>query len=407
MVTYKVFIDSAHIECLPNLIGCSKIYHYLRENEHIITNNPSQADFIIINTCGVFKELVKHTLDIFHKMYSLKKNNAKIIMFGCLVKIDNKLIDTLDSYSIDFDQNCELDKIFYNKTKFETITPYCDDLTKNKFYNRIKPPNFWKIAPFIISRFFLYFSKELKKNYQHLMEQITYSKKNFVEISRGCSGNCSYCTIKKTKGNICSRSIDEIMSDIEKNYDPSKTLFLVADDCASYGTDIKSNLIDLIYKINKKFPELVIDLNYLNPTWLEKYSDHFIKLFKNVRIGLVIIPMQSGSNKIIKKMNRHYNINNVIKIIDQIKKISPKTILYSHYIVGFPGENTIDFLKTISTLKYFHYPTVFKYSEMKHTYSAAFKNKKSFSTKLIRYIIFIIIINFIILYNLKKYNDMV
>ena len=99
-------------------------------------------------------------------------------------------------------------------------------------------------------------------------------------------------------------------------------MFLVANDCGCYGSDIKTSLINLLNEINKRFPSISIELNYLNPQWLEKNFNGYIKLFRDIDIDLVVIPVQSGSNKVLKNMDRRYDIGKVIKIIDKIKKVS-------------------------------------------------------------------------------------
>ncbi len=164
------------------------------------------------------------------------------------------------------------------------------------------------------------------------------------------------------------------------------------------------NLIDLIYEINEKYPDLEINLNYLNPAYLEKDYMRYIELFSKINVGLLIFPVQSGSQNIIRKMNRKYNIEKVLKIVDQIKIVSPNTIFYTLFIIGFPGESTLDFIKTLLVSRHFDYPVAFKYSDIKDTSSSKLFYKKSKFVVLIRWIVFIIIINYTIFYNLKKYN---
>ena len=237
-----------------------------------------------------------------------------------------------------------------------------------------------------------------------MVDSFTYKDKIFIEIAQGCTGNCSYCMIKKARGNIHSRHIDEILDDIETLHDPTKNLFLVADDCGSYGLDIKTNLFDLLYEINKRFPGINIDLNYLNPYWLERYPDEYIRLFKNIHINLASIPVQSGSNRVIKKMNRRYDINTVMDIIKKIKQVSPGTITYSHFLIAFPGENAIDFLRTLYHTKSFDLPVGLIYSG--HEDAACSKTGKTIPPAIValRYFVFMAYINMIISYKLLIYQ---
>jgi len=116
-MTYKVFIDSALWECSSNLVSCSMIYRYLIENGHEVTNDASKANFIIINSCGSVKNMVDYSMNLYQNHYSLKKKNAIIIMFGCLVEIDKELFDSFDLYPISFDESSKLDEFFLFEKK--------------------------------------------------------------------------------------------------------------------------------------------------------------------------------------------------------------------------------------------------------------------------------------------------
>jgi tRNA A37 methylthiotransferase MiaB len=204
--------------------------------------------------------------------------------------------------------------------------------------------------------------------------------------------------IKKARGNVKSRKISDIISDIDKLYETNKNLFLVADDCSCYGLDIKTNLFELLYEINKKYPNISIDLDTINPYWLEKYPKKYIKLFKDLKIDHVVIPLQSGSNKVLKNMNRNYNIKEVIKIIDKIKKVSPDSFIYTHFIIGYPGENIINFLKSLIYALHFEFPIFLKYSENEDLISKSISYNKSRYLIETKYILSQFFNNFLILY---------
>jgi len=395
MDCYDVYLDSAAWVCEVNLIGCSRIHRYMRDNGHKIVDNPSNADFIIINSCGLTQGHIKKCMYLFKKYNSLKKENARIILFGCLIKINPELIDSLDCIKIDFNEGEKFDKIFSKKVKFIDVKPYCDSKTKKDLLGEKNPFHRTGIFPFLFSAILLLFSKKARINYNRIINNISYKNRIFVEISMGCTGNCSYCVIKKARGNISSRPIKDILSDIEKINYSEKKLFLVANDCGCYGIDLKTNLVSLLNEVNKNFPNLSIELNYLNPQWIERNSDEYIKLFRELNIDFVVIPVQNGSNKVLKNMNRRYNIENVIKIVDKIKKVSPRTFIYSHFIIGYPGEKWIDYFKTLVCALHFDFPIGFEYSEHKGTVSSSLPHQKAKITITLRYVLFVIFMNFL------------
>ncbi|MHA1190779.1 MAG: radical SAM protein [Promethearchaeota archaeon] len=403
MKSYNVYIDTATWDCQVNLIDSSRIYRYMIGNDHKITNDPFKADFIIINSCGFIKKYQDISLNLFDKYYSLKKEKATIILYGCLIRINPKLIESLDAHYIDLFEPEKFDKIFYKKIKFEDIRPYCDQKTREKLSFKKANIEDKRYPIFFLTELLLPFSKKLRITYNKICESISNKNRAFIEISKGCMGNCSYCIIKKARGKINSREIKDIILDIEQLKNSTKKIYLVANDCGCYGQDINTNLIELLYEINKKYPNLSIDLDYLNPFLMNLYSDKYIKLFKDVKIDFVTIPIQGSTNKILKRMNRNYNINKTIKVVDKIKKVSPKTFIYSHFIIGYPGENTIDFLKSLACSIHFDLSIPFQYCEHEGTASASLPNHKSKFAIITRHTISTLFLNFIILYKLLRF----
>ena len=405
MKSYNVYIDSAAWFCEGNIVDSSRIYRYMLENGHKITDDYTNADYIVINSCGFIKERIERCINLFNKYNSQKKENAAIIIFGCLVKIDPDLTDSLESYNIKLGKGEKFDKIFYKKTKFEDIKPYCDEITKQKLFHKKNVIVQLKYPTFFLTYVMMCFSKKVKKNFNNVINNVTYKDKILVEICRGCTSNCSYCVIKKAKGKVQSRPIKEIISDIKNLYDPTKKLFLVADDCSCYGVDINTNFFDLSYEINKRFPDLLIDIDTINPEWLERYPDEYIKLFKDVNFDFATIPIQSGSNKVLKNMNRRYDITKVIKVVDKIKKVSPKTFIYSHFIIGYPGENWIDFFKTLNCAFHFDFPIILNYSEHKGSTSTTLSDHKKRVTISAREHLSNFFLNFVIFYKLLTHPN--
>jgi len=102
------------------------IYRYLIENGHKITQDAKKADFIIINSCGYHQEKRDASVNIYQKYNAIKNQDTKIIMYGCIVKIDEELLRTLDLYPIGFNDGKILDDFFFQKKYFEDIHEPCD-----------------------------------------------------------------------------------------------------------------------------------------------------------------------------------------------------------------------------------------------------------------------------------------
>jgi tRNA A37 methylthiotransferase MiaB len=415
MKNFKIFIDSAQWECTSNIVNCGRLYQYFIENGHEIVDDPRESDYIIINSCGVMEGNKEHTLDIIMEHVRCKKNYSFVIVFGCLMDIDRDIVNNIGVIPIGFQDNEQLDTIFFQKKKFEEIKPHCSNTHREKLMNKkhttiVKPTYrstmiiLRQMHQWILSFPLLVISQSVKKRYHYMMGYPTNCI--YIEISKGCTGNCNYCLIKKAKGEVRSRTIQDILKDIYSQYDPTKELILVADDCGCYGVDINCTIIQLLMAIHENFPSLIININYMDPRYLLKYSKEFLKIFQTINIAIMMIPLQSGSQRVLKKMNRVYEIKNVIDIIKQIKKVSPHTMLYSHFIVGHPGESLNDYRETLNASRFFDYAAPFKYSNNKGTVSAEMTDQVPKLICFLRYAFFLLYLNFVVFFktvdSLKK-----
>ena len=393
-------MDSAHARCTLNLVSSAMIYRYLTENGHHITDQVKEADFIIINTCGYHENQREASVALYKKYESAKKPDAKIILFGCMVKIDEERLRPLDATRVSLTDGAILDDFFANTKKFDRITPHCDTQTRNTLCHTVGHLDFSHHQNFYVSRLFLPFSQTMKTNYKRFIQGLDHGGKILVEVSRGCLGNCHYCVIKKAKGTLKSRSTEAILSDIQQMSGSSQELFLVADDCSCYGLDIKTDIFQLLHAIHAEFPALSVQINYISPNLLIKNEQRYAELVSTSQISYVTIPLQSGSSKILTAMTRCYDPDHALKIIQKIKHLSPDTILEGHFIVGYPGETTRDFIKTLLASLHFDYPLSFPYSETKGTVSATLPHKKSRTTKYLRVGLMIAVANGIVFYRL-------
>jgi tRNA A37 methylthiotransferase MiaB len=381
----------------------------LVENGHTITQEPIESDYIIVNSCGVTDRGKNRTLNIVRKYIDLKENNTSIILFGCLMDIDQQAAQNLDVITIGLRDSQRLDTIFFQKKRFEDTEPYCDDalrkeLIKGKHSTAVKPTDdpikiaLLDLHPFLLSFPLILCVPSARKRYHQMRNR--FSNNIYVEISKGCTGNCNYCLVRKAKGTVQSRDIQDILRDIERLYDPSKELYLVADDCGCYGVDKGSTIIQLLDSIHEKFPNLRLRVNYIDPRYLLKYSEDFLRIFQTMNITGTMIPLQSGSQKVLKKMNRNYNVDKVIDVLKKIRNVSPRTMIISHFIVGHPGETWNDYYKTLAAARFFDYPAPFEYSNNKDTVSAGMIDQVSRSICFLRYAIFMVYLNMVVFFRM-------
>lgn len=280
-----------------------------RDSQDIVSGiseskDEKSADLVVINTCGV-KEQTET------KIYKYISDNLKtikdkeIIITGCLVDIDSKKLKELLPKA----------KMYGIKDK-EKLLKYLD-----KFRNK-------------------------KQETKH---EITKA----IIIANGCLGNCAYCAVKFARGKLKSKSIKKIKEEIaEAVKNNTKEILLTAQDTGCYGLDINTNISCLLKEIIKMPGEFKIRLGMGNPQHFKKHKKEICEIFKSEKMySFLHVPIQSGSDFVLKKMNRHYTKKEYLDLISYFRKNIKDLTLATDVIVGFPTETEKDFLETIEIIK--------------------------------------------------------
>ena len=348
----KIFITCCKMTCEKRKLDAKKIFNYFLKNNYEITYDPNNADIIIIVTCGVVDFSSQEAFNVIDKY---KKLNKEILVTGCVPAIDDK----------EFDKRYKNDKLIKKITtkdlhlepeKFEKLYP------ENKFkFSNIKETNFkW------INKSFIKSNKITKKIYQFGVKKILgdeylylldFPQENefYIRVSWGCIKQkkpCSYCLITKAIGNFKSKPLKNIINEFKNGLNKGfKDFYLLSDDIGSYGTDIKTTFPKLLDETTKIDDDYKVKVFCLNPVWLVKYVDEILKILKRGKITDISIPIQSGSNKILKLMNRFNNREKIINAINKIKKTDHNIKLSTHIIVGFPSETEDDFKDSLDLIK--------------------------------------------------------
>lgn len=322
--------------CENNSYFGNQICTFLETNGYTLVNKLVKADAIIFNTCAVTQNVEDDCLSVinfYRKKYSGRK---QIIVYGCLPKINERFskipdVVCIGPYDID-----KFNYIFSHEIPIQKI--------RNNIINR---------------RFLTNFNKELCE----------YT----IMISQGCVSNCSYCVIKKAKGIVNSKSVHKIIVEVRegvlKGY---RHIRLIADDCGCYGVDIKTNFGNLIKQICILQEKFSLFIHYLEPGEFIKYFDEIKQAVIRGRIYHINIPIQTGSQRILKLMNRHYNIFEVIKKVRELKRY-PYIHLATDIMMGFSTETTAELNKSLEYSLAFDTVELFLYSPRKGTPASLMK----------------------------------
>ena len=323
------------------------------------------ADIYIINTCTVTSIADKKSRQMIHQA---KKNNKKsiVIAVGCFV--DNlKIIDE------------NIDICIKNSQKNNIINILKQYLIDNNLYNILDD-----------------FTKNNVNHKQNIEKRI----RQFVKIQDGCNQYCSYCIIPYVRNKLVSKSKIEIINEVNDfSLNNIKEVVITGIHLSSYSLDfynlnyenenskniVSKNLLDVIDEVSKINNILRIRLGSLEPRII---TEDFIKGLNRIDNNYKFCPsfhlsLQSGSDKILKKMNRHYTTNEYKNSISIIRNYFEEATISTDVIVGFPGETDDDFEQSLNFLKEnkLYNPHIFQYSDRVGTVSYKYQDKISSDLK--------------------------
>ena len=311
------------------------------QNSYNIVPFDERADIYVINTCTVTNMSDKKSRQYIRR--ARKKNkNAIIIATGCYVQVAKDEIKKIEGIDIIIGNN-EKNKII------EIIEEYRkNNLPIEQVSDIMKQTDFLDLG--ILTR-----------------EDKT---RAVIKIQDGCDKYCTYCIIPYARGRVRSRNEDSIIAEAKALVASGvKEIVITGIHIASYGKDLKdTNLCSLLIKLNKIEGLSRIRLGSLEPTIL---TNEFVNKIKNLKklCNHFHLSLQSGCNETLKRMNRHYTVEEFKNVVERLRKAFPEVMLTTDIIVGFPGETEEEFKKTYYYLKNikFYKMHVFPYSKREGT----------------------------------------
>jgi len=351
--------DSVYIEtlaCERRLLDAQKIRTYFTKNNYNIVDNPKEARYIVFLTCGFTNPSANVC---FGSIEKYKDYDAELIVVGCIPETHGeKLKEIFDGTTISTKNLERIDDVFPgNVVKFTSIK---DDnaMLRNSRYSSIYDyvkylvERFWltrEITSFLINHALLKITGQLIYKTFPFNRLFVEQSCFYILISRGCIHHCTYCIIRKAIGPLKSKSIDQCYAEfnngIEQGY---KTFILEADDVGPYGVDIGRTLPELLRKLTAVAGHYSIELRNTHPYWLLKYQEELEEIVKSKKISSIFFSIQSGSDRILQLMKRHYTSKEIKNLVQRLKEIHPDIKIGVDILVGFPSETVEDFHETLS-----------------------------------------------------------
>lgn len=351
-------IGVVSLGCPKNLVDSETMLGLIHEENYEITNDPSEAEIIIVNTCGFIESAKEESINTIFQMAEYKKSGSckYIIVTGCLSQryaeeLFNELpeADAIAGVEV-YDEIGSIIKRVINGERFIML-------------ERSKPD-------------VIYTSKET------FLPRIltTPSYTAYLKIAEGCDNCCSYCAIPKIRGPYRSKPMEQVLKEAKALADNGvKELIVVAQDTTRYGEDLpggKLLLADLLKELNKIESLKWIRVMYCYPN---NFTDELIETFASLDkvCKYVDLPLQHASNRLLASMNRYDTREEVETLLAKLRKRIPEIVIRTTFIVGFPGETDADFeeLKEFVEQQRFENAGVFAYSQEEGTVAGAMPNQ--------------------------------
>jgi threonylcarbamoyladenosine tRNA methylthiotransferase MtaB len=317
-----------------------------RAKGHGLTTNPDKADVLVVNTCAVTQEAVKKSRQIIRRTH---RNNplAKLVVSGCYASLDEQIQSDIQGIDlvINNQQKDQLVDIALKELNYETMPALSTLPGEASIFKRGR-------------------------------------NRAFIKIQDGCRYRCTFCIVTIARGDERSRTTGEIIKEINQYHlQGIQEVVLTGVHVGGFGSDINSSLYQLIKNVLSETDIPRIRLASVEPWDL---SDDFFSLFSNKRLmPHMHLPLQSGSDTVLKRMARRCKTNDFKNLIQQARNEIPAFNVTTDIIIGFPGETEKEWLESVNFIEEtgFSHIHIFTYSKREGTKAATLPNQVSAAMK--------------------------
>tara|TARA_B100000768_G_scaffold172334_1_gene180486 strand:+ start:182 stop:1552 length:1371 start_codon:yes stop_codon:yes gene_type:complete len=323
----KIFIKT--FGCQMNEYDSNRILDLVKKEGYVATQNPSEADCYVLNTCHIRE---KATDKVYHDIGRLKKEFRKkkkpmLIVTGCVAQAENQEMLNRENY---------IDGVV-GPQSYHQLPNIIKKIEENK--SRVNSTDFEVIEKF---------------DSLNLVKNSNSKTSSFLTIQEGCDKFCHFCVVPYTRGPEYSRSFNEIISEAKQLINNgTKEITLLGQNVNAYRYKDRTkiyHLSDLIFTLNnlKELKRIRYTTSHPKDVTKDLIEAHksCVKL-----MPILHLPVQSGSSKILKSMNRKHNIEEYNKIVEELKAAKPNIKFSSDFIIGYPGETEFDFQQTLKLIE--------------------------------------------------------
>ena len=364
MKTAQIVITS----CNRRELELEQMRDFFRGNGFQVSDNDwaidKSADLILLSTCGFTKAAEDFGFETLHRINREKRTDAEVILCGCIPEINPSRV-TAEFSGITFSPQSyqKIDDVISAKQPFDSFrrpnilkhlrsaASLKDDFKKGVQLLKTFDGSFSGLQNLARRLGNGVTRRIIRGEYANIESKRTF----YIQIQEGCSMECSYCSIKTAIGKLRSKPLETIMEDFQNGLRLGyKEFQLVGDNAGSYGLDIGTNLGALLAELSKYNDDYKLDLTDINPAYLHIISKAVIELGSKGKIARLYVPIQSGSPRVLKLMNRACDMEKVKDTLSEIRATIPSDSgfrLGTSIIVGFPSETEEELQQTVGFCK--------------------------------------------------------
>ncbi|MBW2262951.1 MAG: radical SAM protein [Deltaproteobacteria bacterium] len=319
----RVFVHQAFTCCPYAAMITAKIHDYFEQNGCTISDHPEEAAISVINTCGFNASRSEQAL---RSIRAIRKRapTSPLVIAGCLTRIERgRVQEALEGVPawvmIGPGEHGTFDDLL------ASAVLQFDEVQSNLYKDRYSSGD---------PRLGLY----------------------QVLVSTGCLNTCSYCVIRQAKGTVSSKPIEQVVAEVERGLELGhRDVFLVGDDISSYGGDLGVDVVQLLDRLTRGGGEGRFSAEAFEPSRFIAHLDGLLPVFERDRFSWIVLPAQSGSDRVLEAMNRSYTVADVRDAVARLKQAAPGMIVSTDFIFGFAGETAEEFEASIDLASVFDY----------------------------------------------------
>jgi len=332
--------------CPENRIDAARIQEFLIENGWTVVDDYRDADMILFNACALTKHKQDISIEKIKKITAKKNPAAKLIVCGCLSKIDNNsLREVYQGLTFGSDEIEQVAKII--ETKTDPQKARANYLIPETAIPSQVPDLRDIVSPIVIPKLLKKFNDPWRREGATVVTPHTF----YIKVSTGCLSNCSYCGVKLSRGMLKSKPIDRVIDEFENGLTKGYEEFaLIGTDLGAYGRDQGNTLSSLLKELLKRDGNYKMKLRNIQPRFLIEMMNEFLDILQYDKVSYIGSAVESGNNRILRLMNRGYKIEDFKKAILSLRKEFPRVQINTQVMIAFPGETEEEFSDTVQLL---------------------------------------------------------